>query len=519
MKRILSVLLSLMLVLSLAGSALAETLSTFPIVEEPIKLTAYAVQSPQGGVANEMLTLKKYAEMTNIQIDWVDVPQDTAADTLSLLLASGDLPDFLYGFSISANDMIKYGSAGLFANLNEPIKNNAQNFMKVAEQYPGALSGITLSDGNIYSLPHLKLGDNMRTNKLFINPEWLAACNLEMPTTFEEFEKVLYTFREYDANGNGQKDEVPFLIRYKEGYFWDTMKSFFGLGNRGQAHTWVDWDDEKGKLRFIPTSPQFKDLLTVAHKWFKDGILSPELFQQTSSKQIVAVAGVGLAGAHADFVTNTGSHYQEIFRAVPVMDNYYGDKTWYRTSGTINNLSGMVISAECPYVNELVKWADYFYSDEGLILYNMGIEGVTFEYDENGKPQWKDEMINDPNGLTLTQKRVQYMYIQAATGIYSDETYQGPETYWTSTELMDNYRPYTPVEVWEAFSPTLEEAEELDYIWTDMQAYLMESVAGFINGSRSLDTWDEYVATLEGMDLARYMELYTQQYQRYAAAK
>ena len=83
MKRILSVILTLMLVLTLCGGALAETLSTFPIVEEPIKLTAYAVQSPQGGIANEMITLQKYAEMTNIQIDWVDVPQDTAADTLS----------------------------------------------------------------------------------------------------------------------------------------------------------------------------------------------------------------------------------------------------------------------------------------------------------------------------------------------------------------------------------------------------------------------------------------------------
>ncbi len=358
----------------------------------------------------------------------------------------------------------------------------------------------------------------MRTNKLFINPQWLEACNLEMPATFEEFEEALYAFREYDANGNGEADEIPFLIRYRDDYFWAVMKSFFGLGNRGTAHAWVDWDYENDALRFIPTTEQFKDLLTIAHKWYADGIFDPELFQDTSSKQIVAKAGVGLAGAHADFVTNTGSTYQEIFRSVPVLENYYGEKTWNRYTATINNLSGMVISAKCPYVEELVKWADYFYSDEGLILYNMGIEGLTFEYDENGKPVWLDKMINDPEGRTLTQMRVQYMYIQAALGIYSDETYQGPETYWTSTELMDDYRQYLPEEVWEAFTPTLEEAEEMDYIWTDIDAYLKQNFAAFISSSRSLDKWDDYVATLEGMGLARYMELYTQQYERYAAA-
>ncbi len=45
-----------------------------------------------------------------------------------------------------------------------------------------------------------------------------------------------------------------------------------------------------------------------------------------------------------------------------------------------------MVSAECEYIDELVKWADYFYSDEGAVLYNMGVEGVTFEYDENGVP-------------------------------------------------------------------------------------------------------------------------------------
>ena len=86
-------------------------------------------------------------------------------------------------------------------------------------------------------------------------------------------------------------------------------------------------------------------------------------------------------------------------------------------------------------------------------------------------------------------------------------------------ELMDNYRPYLPTEIWEEFSPTAAEAEERDYIWTDIQSFLNESIAGFITGSISLDTWDQYVETIKGMDIDRYMEIYNDMYTRYKAAQ
>ena len=80
---------------------------------------------------------------------------------------------------------------------------------------------------------------------------------------------------------------------------------------------------------------------------------------------------------------------------------------------------------------------------------------------------------------------------------------------------MDEYRPYLPEEVWELFSPTPEEAEEMDYLWTDIQNYLNENIAKFITGDRSLDEWDKYVADIQNMDIARYMEIYTAMYNRY----
>ena len=55
----------------------------------------------------------------------------------------------------------------------------------------------------------------------------------------------------------------------------------------------------------------------------------------------------------------------------------------------------------------------------------------------------------------------------------------------------------------------------MDYLWTDIQNYLNENIAKFITGDRSLDEWDKYVADIQNMDIARYMEIYTAMYNRY----
>ena len=43
------------------------------------------------------------------------------------------------------------------------------------------------------------------SQKMFIYEPWLDALGLEMPTTTEEFYKVLVAFRDMDPNGNGKK--------------------------------------------------------------------------------------------------------------------------------------------------------------------------------------------------------------------------------------------------------------------------------------------------------------------------
>lgn len=62
---------------------------------------------------------------------------------------------------------------------------------------------------------------------------------------------------------------------------------------------------------------------------------------------------------------------------------------------------------------------------------------------------------------------------------------------------------------------TEEEAINLGRYATDVLAYIKENTVKFITGERSLDEWDDYVNTIKGMNLDRYLEIYQAAFDRW----
>ena len=59
---------------------------------------------------------------------------------------------------------------------------------------------------------------------------------------------------------------------------------------------------------------------------------------------------------------------------------------------------------------------------------------------------------------------------------------------------------------------TEEQAESISMYKTDLDTYFKENLTAFITGTRSLDTWDEYVAGAKSLNVDEvcgvYQELY-----------
>ena len=151
-----------------------------------------------------------YQDLTNVHLDFTDVLAAEGYDEKkSLMWASNEYPDVFVRAFLSNTEIVKYGSMGILAPLEDLIEKYAPNLQKLIDEDPAILTRITAPDGHIYALPAVFTVTAARTDKFWINQSWLDQVGLDIPKTVDELEEVLRAFKGVDFNGNGEDDEYP----------------------------------------------------------------------------------------------------------------------------------------------------------------------------------------------------------------------------------------------------------------------------------------------------------------------
>ena len=118
--KILALLLVIAMMLTPAlGLAVTVNPEGLPIVDEPITLKVVVSQSPIQVDFNEIVILKEFSEASNVHMEYTNVAAADRATQLSLMLASGELPDIFYKMNVSATDQGKYADEGMFVALSD----------------------------------------------------------------------------------------------------------------------------------------------------------------------------------------------------------------------------------------------------------------------------------------------------------------------------------------------------------------------------------------------------------------
>ena len=88
-----------------------------------------------------------------------------------------------------------------------------------------------------------------------------------------------------------------------------------------------------------------------------------------------------------------------------------GDKIWGTYTLPASTTAQFVINDACKYPAAAARWVDHWYSDEGIIAYVMGVEGVTYEKDENspGGLKLTDFVVKNPGGINFVQVLATYV--------------------------------------------------------------------------------------------------------------
>ena len=503
-----------------AGEEVASNLndSGFPIVNEPITVTAFAAKFFANADWNNIKLWQEYEKTTNIKVDWETVHTEILAEKRNLLLAGGDYPEMFYASAFSRSDLLKYGKQGAFIPLNDLIDQYAPNFKALMDKYPIIEKGMTMPDGNIYGLPTIYDPEfkSVRYSTPWVKSEWLTKLGISEPETLDDFYNMLKAFKENDPNGNGLQDEYAWggvgtggIVSY--------LRGSFGLNNRGTSNIHVDTDPDSGNVRFIPTDPRYKELLQYVHKLYKDGLLEQDIMS-VKSTEVNAKGMEGLLGV-VNNVNPEAIYNLSGYVGLPVLKGPYGDQNYNSVGSPLGNIGMFVLTDKAKNPEAMIRWMDYFYSDEGIKLFFMGWKDETYAEDAEGNVDYVEDIKNNPDGLNLDQAVGQYLIWPGGyyPGFVTQKYFKGAEGLPTSVDNANKVEPYVikQDQIWPSFNFTAEEQAELTSISTDINTYVDEMRDKFISGNESFDNWDQYVANLQKMGLDRYMAVYQSASERY----
>lgn len=169
----------------------------------------------------------------------------------------------------------------------------------------------------------------------------------------------------------------------------------------------------------------------------------------------------------------------------------------------------MMITDACEDPATLVAWADQLFTQEGGMLYWLGVEGNSYVNNDDGTWSWN---IGGPIGddIATVREKGTLKYQTAFPGIQPDYWFTGitdpDESYLiTQRSKMLDYGEVTLP----AMTYSAEETETIASLKADLDSYINQYGAQVITGALDLDeSWDNYVSTMNTMGASELFEIY-----------
>lgn len=484
---------------------------------------------------NETVQFKEYEERLGIRLEATTYVYDQWPTKMTLMFASDELPDILANANMGQSDLIKYAKDGYLLDFSQYL-DVMPNLRRIMEEHPDYAAKITSIDGAIYGFPKLNgFSDASLIGAPWMSQTWLDNVGMEAPKTLDEFYNVLKAFKEQDANGNGDpNDEIPLGIRthatMAEPILWA-----HGI-YAANKYAYILQADEDGKVVLMDTTENYKDFLKFMHKLYDEGLMDQEVFIQSFAEMKEKVND-GLVGMTQNGVFSDQQETMNWFQTVGYTTEKYNPDRVVVVKSRIANVYTVVASAEVEHPEELAKFIDYLFTDEGALSTVNGYEGKSFDFLEvNGFGVADHSNYWEKAGkANVGEYNQQVAVAHAGFSIYT--TTKG--TIYdlllnTKTEdlMSDEVCSATQLNAWRELAireeglrvisnyPTVvyteEETTERATLYTDMYNYLKNSYAQFITGERDIDSdWDSHIAELNKMGLERLMEIEQAAYDRY----
>lgn len=364
--------------------------------KQSLELTIFYHDAAGGAFNDKWATFVEAAKVTGITLKGVAPSAATNHDEVfNLMMASGNLPDIICG---KVTELTKYGKDQALVDISPYLGENTPNLNDFFSEYPNAKKYVTDIEGKIYSVPYMSDPKGKTAAGFFIRKDWLDNLGLSVPVTVDELYGVMTAFRNNDPNGNKTKDEIPFFGRNPN----DVINTLLVLyGSRSSNYI------EDGAVVNPYLEPELKDAVKMIAKWYSEKLIDQEVYSRGGTARDV-LFGENTGGMVHDWFASTAGYNDTLKDMVPGFElqpilppaNVNGEVI-EETARTAFSDRGWAISSNSKYVEEVVKYFDFWMSDAGKLLANYGVEGVHYEM-QDGKPTFTTLLTE--SSLSLTEE-------------------------------------------------------------------------------------------------------------------
>lgn len=496
----------------------------FPLAEEEVVFTFFASAPQAIGRAiesfNDNSVYKRMLELTNVNFEFISPPQELAGQQFNIVIGTGDYPDVMSQFSqYYAPGYDAAIDEGVIQPLNDVVEEYMPSYYAFLQENPDINKKVHSDTGNLWGIGGVTLDSPAEWGPM-IRQDWLEEAGLDTPITLADWEEALTAFRD---NGH------PGLILMNTGYpdFFGNaypVLSAFGVTGIGTAQGAPGFINDNGTAVFTPLLDGYKDYLLLMQDWFSKGLIDPDFMSitQMTLPDMIANEETGIFcwnwSEMDPFEEMTGNPDCDIEPIPNPVINEGDELHLYNYNDPCR--SGTCFSGNLSQddLGILLRYFDYFWTDEGYILKNFGVEGEGFEFDENGEPAYTELIYDNPNESWSMSLCLDVYTLNNGVGPGNWEGRYYLPTISDSARLCNTLWSNDGAYYFPSVTLTSDESSESSSILAEIQTYVSEYTLAAIVGETDIEaTWADYCSTIEGFNSDRLTDIYQAALDRYLA--
>jgi len=208
-------------------------------------------------------------DMLGVNIKWEFIMAGTnQSQALSLLFASGDLPDVIFGGGLMG-EAGRYIEEGVFQDLTPHMKDWSPAYWNWIHTEPAYDRAMKTDKGQYYGYGFFREAGGWNDTYLgpVVNKAWLDECGLPMPVTIADWDNTLRTFK--------QRYNAPLS------FAWSRVTGY-GTGIAGSfgAYSFADYKlyiDDNNKVQLANIQPAYRNQLQKWNEWWSQGLIDQDV--------------------------------------------------------------------------------------------------------------------------------------------------------------------------------------------------------------------------------------------------